>query len=249
MLKELDGRVEALGMGGANFYYHLGHRRYPCPAGQFLARQVKKTPLVDGSGWKKQVEPLAVNQLEFLPPGSQALVVSVLDRYWLAQALQVAGYPVLAGDAFFALKLPLTFPLPAFTILGYLTMPVLAHLPLGYLYPLGPRQEKSLTYFRHLFVTAKVIAGDWHFMRRFIPPSLKGKVIITSGTTPGDRELLRQRGATRLLALTPIFEGFSPAANAIEAVLVSLGVKEEEYPALVKAEGWLPALLGLQKQG
>ncbi|KYH30901.1 hypothetical protein [Neomoorella mulderi] len=247
LLKKLDGRVDALGLGGANFNYHLGSRCYPCPAGRYLARQVKETPLVDGSGWKQWVEPRAIDQLAFLPPGSRALVVSVLDRFWLARALQAAGYPVLAGDAAFGLKLPLGFPLSTFMILGYLTMPLLAHLPLGYLYPLGHDQEKSYPHYHHLFARVKIIAGDWHFIRRHLPVSLAGKVVITGGTTPGDRELLRRRGAAWLLATTPVFEGFSPAANAMEAMLVALGAAAPQYPALAGKLGWLPSLYCLQK--
>ncbi|WP_258360534.1 quinate 5-dehydrogenase [Moorella sulfitireducens (nom. illeg.)] len=246
LLKELDGKVDALGLGGVNFYYHLGQRRYLCPAARYLSRQVKRTPLVDGSGWKQWVEPLAAGKLLFLPPGSRALVVSVLDRFWLARALQTAGYPVLAGDAAFGLKIPLGFPLSFFILLGYLTMPLLARLPLAYLYPLGPEQEKSHPRYRHLFARVKIIAGDWHFIRHHLPLSLTGKVIITSGTTPDDRELLRRRGATWLLATTPVINGFSPAANAMEAILVAMGVAAPRYPELAGKLGWLPALFRLQ---
>ncbi|MBC7325614.1 MAG: hypothetical protein H5T99_09910 [Moorella sp. (in: Bacteria)] len=175
-----------------------------------------------------------------MPSGSRALVVSVLDRFWLARALQEAGYPVLAGDASFGLKLPLGFSLSTFMTLGYLTMPFLARLPLSCLYPLGHAQEESRCRFRHLFARVKIIAGDWHFIRRYLPDSLAGQVIITSGTTPEDRELLRQRGAACLLATTPTFAGISPAANAMEALLVALGAPEEHYLGVAARLGWLP---------
>jgi len=232
--------VDALGLGGVNFYYHLGTRRYPSPTGQYLARQVKTTPLVDGCGWKRWVEPLAVKHLALVPPGNPALVVSILDRFWLANALQTAGYPVVAGDAACALKLPLGFSLSTFTALGYLTMPFLAHLPLRYLYPLNPTPPKGYSSARHLLARAKIIAGDWHFIRHHLPVALQGKVIITSGTTPGDRELLRRRGAGWLLSTTPDFDGISPAANAVEAILASLGIEEEQYTVLAERWGWLP---------
>lgn len=239
--------MDALGLGGANFNYHLGLRCYPCPAGRYLARQVKETPLVDGSGWKQWIEPRAISRLAFLPTGSRALVVSVLDRFWLARALQASGYPVLAGDAAFGLKLPLGFPLSTFMILGYLTMPLLARLPLAYLYPLGLDQEKSHPRYRHLFARVKIIAGDWHFIRHHLPVSLAGKVIITSGTTPADQELLRRRGAAWLLATTPVIDGLSPAANAMEAIMVALGAAAPQYPALAGKLGWLPSLYCLHK--
>ncbi|MBE3571494.1 MAG: quinate 5-dehydrogenase [Moorella humiferrea] len=246
-LRELDGRVDALGLGGANFFYQLGSRRYPCPEGQYLYRQVKKTPLVDGSGWKQWIEPLAVRLLDFLPFGSTALVVSVLDRYWLAQALQFKGFKVIAGDAAFGLKLPLGFSLSCFRLLGHLTMPLLAHLPLAYLYPHGNGQQKSYLRFNHLFTRAKIIAGDWHFIRHNLPNSLEGKVVVTSGTTPSERQLLRRVGVFSLITTTPIFAGFSPAANAMEAVMTALGSVPEQFAVLAGDFGWLPTLHFLQE--
>lgn len=246
LLREMDGKVDALGLGGANFFYHLEDRQYPCPAGQYLARQVRKTPLVDGSGWKRQVEIEAIKLLTFLPPGSKALVVSVLDRFWLARALQLAGYPVLAGDAAFGLKLPLLMPLSTFTRLGYITMPVLSRIPLGYLYPLGPHQENARPRYRYLYARARIIAGDWRFIRHNLPLHLDGQVVITSGTTTGDRELLGRRGVSWLLTTTPAFHGISPAANALEAVLVALGAGEKGYLNLARDFNWLPRLIELK---
>lgn len=245
-LRELDGRVDALGLGGVNLFYHLNGRDYPCPVGQYLAHQVRKTPLVDGSGWKRRVEITVVQHLPPLPAGSPALVVSVLDRFWLAQALQQAGYVTLAGDAAFGLKLPLALSLPIFTLLGYLTMPLLARLPLPYLYPLGPHQDRSHPRFQHLYARARIIAGDWHFIRHNLPRRLDGQVFITSGTTPADRELLGRRGASGLLTTTPAFQGLSPAANALEAVLLALGAGEKEYLQLAKKLNWLPRSLELE---
>lgn len=44
------------------------------------------------------------------------------------------------------------------------------------------------------FEWAEVVAGDWHFMRRFMPPNMQGKVILTNTTTPEDLEFMRARG-------------------------------------------------------
>ncbi|MDN5361473.1 MAG: hypothetical protein PWP70_520 [Moorella sp. (in: firmicutes)] len=172
-------------------------------------------------------------------------MVSVLDRFWLARALQQAGYVTLAGDAAFGLKLPLAVSLPTFTRLGYLTMPLLARLPLAYLYPLGPHQEHPRPRFQHLYARARIIAGDWHFIRHNLPRRLDGQVFITSGTNPADRELLARCGASRLLMTTPTFQGISPAANALEAVLVALGAREKEYLQLATKLNWLPRMLEL----
>lgn len=246
LFKELDGRVDALGLGGANKFYHLGTRRYPFPAGQYLARQVKETPLVDGSGWKANIDPHATKELSFLPPDSKALVVSVLDRFWLARSLQASGFTVLAGDAAFGLRLPLLLSLTTFIKLGYITMPLLSHLPLSYLYPLESDRKKNYQHRNYLYAGIRIIAGDWHFIQRYLLKSLTGKVIITSGTTPADRKHLRQYGAAWLLTTTPSFEGINPAANAIEAVLVALGAQQPQYLTLARSLKWLPRLQRLQ---
>lgn len=229
-----------MGLGGANKFYHLGTRRYPFPAGQYLARQVKKTPIVDGSSWKADIEPWAIKELSFLPTNSKALVVSVLDRFWLAKGLQTAGFAVIAGDASFGLKLRLLLPLTTFIKIGHITMPVLSHLPLTYLYPLRFHRKKN--HHPCLDANIKIIAGDWRFIRGNLIQSVAGKVIITSGTTPADRELLRKSGATWLILTTPLFAGLNPAANAMEAVLVALGAQRSQYLTLAHSFGWLPQL-------
>lgn len=250
LLASLDGKVTALGVGGVNFSYHLGKRQIPCPAGQYLASRVKNTPLVDGSGWKEAIEPLAVNALlerEISLAGKTALVVSVLDRYWLAQALVQAGCRVLAGDAAFGLKLPVTLPLSLFVPVAHFTLPFLAHIPLSYLYPLGPRQEKISRGLAFLFRQAHIIAGNWHFIRRYLPSTLQGKILITGGTTGEDRKLLQQRGASYLVSLSPLWEEVSPSANTLEAILVALGARREKvaYTDLAKALHWEPCLVKL----
>ncbi|MGI9952532.1 hypothetical protein V3F56_09245 [Moorellaceae bacterium AZ2] len=249
LLASLEGKVAALGLGGANFFYHLGQYRVPCPAGQYLKARVKRTPLVDGSGWKEAVEPWAVNALReegIELSGKTALVVSVLDRCWLARALAEAGCRVLAGDPAFGLKLPLALPLPAFTAIARYTLPFLARLPLKYLYPLGSRQETPGRGWAFLYRQADIIAGNWHFIRSYLPPTLKGKIIITAGTTGEDRRLLQQLGAGYLVTTSPLWGEVAPSANMLEAVLVALGGREKgAYAALAGELGWRPRVLKL----
>lgn len=251
LLSSLDGKVTALGLGGVNLFYHLGRCRIPCPAGQYLASGVQSTPLVDGSGWKEAVEPLAVNtllQAGIELAGKTALVVSVLDRYWLAEALARAGCRVWAGDAAFGLKLPVLLPFRVFLRAAPPALPLLARLPLKYLYPLGPRQERISRGLAFLYRRADIIAGNWHFIRRYLPSDLKGKIIVTAGTTPEDRRLLQQRGAAYLLSLSPLWGGISPSANVLEAVLTALGATQagsEHLKDLVATLGWQPRLIKL----
>ncbi|NMA52795.1 MAG: quinate 5-dehydrogenase, partial [Peptococcaceae bacterium] len=56
LLRGLDGKVTAIGLGGVNLYLRAGDRRYQLRDGMRLAREVRRTPLVDGSGIKDTVE-------------------------------------------------------------------------------------------------------------------------------------------------------------------------------------------------
>jgi hypothetical protein len=53
---ELDGRVDALGVGGIDLWVGLDDRRYPIRAAQKLVHDVRVTPVVDGSGLKQTLE-------------------------------------------------------------------------------------------------------------------------------------------------------------------------------------------------
>lgn len=252
VLTFLDGKVAALGLAGVNLDYYVGTRRTPCPAGRRLASLVLKTPLVDGSGWKQIIEPLAVEVLQkygIALPGKTALVVSVLDRYWLAETLSRAGCKVLAGDPLFGLKLPLVLPLSLFTRIARWTVPFLSYLPIDFLYPLGSAQEKAGRIWSPFVHQVDIIAGNWHFIRRYLLPYLsKNKILITCGTNREDLQLLKQLGMKYLISTTPLWKTGCPSANTVEAVLVALGAKKEDlntYINLSQELKWLPHLIEL----
>lgn len=50
LLEELDGRVDALGLGGTDLYVYAGGRRYTFRESAKLIENVKNTPVLDGSG-------------------------------------------------------------------------------------------------------------------------------------------------------------------------------------------------------
>ena len=59
-LKELDGTVDAIGLGGIDVYLYAGQDRYALRDGLRLLEAVKNTPVVDGSGLKNTLERNAV---------------------------------------------------------------------------------------------------------------------------------------------------------------------------------------------
>ncbi|MBV9737705.1 MAG: quinate 5-dehydrogenase, partial [Candidatus Eremiobacteraeota bacterium] len=101
-LHELDGKVDAIGLGGIDVYLYAGTKRYALRDGLRLLQSVKKTPVVDGSGLKNTLEREAVTflqeDLHVDLRGRKVLMVSALDRFGMAQALVDAGADVLFGD-------------------------------------------------------------------------------------------------------------------------------------------------------
>ena len=104
---ELDGHVDAIGLGGIDVYLYAGSKRYALRDGLRLLNAAKITPVVDGSGLKNTLERNAVrfmqDELKIDLRGKHVLMVSALDRFGMAQALVEAGADVLFGDFIFAL--------------------------------------------------------------------------------------------------------------------------------------------------
>lgn len=63
IIAELDGTVDAIGLGGIDLYLWAGTRRYVIRDAARLAAQAKTTPVVDGSTLKLLLEPRMVDQL------------------------------------------------------------------------------------------------------------------------------------------------------------------------------------------
>jgi hypothetical protein len=63
IIGELDGQVDAIGLGGIDLYLWAGGRRYTIRDASRLAAMAKKTPVVDGSILKLLLEPRIVDQL------------------------------------------------------------------------------------------------------------------------------------------------------------------------------------------
>ena len=56
MYLDLDGKVDAFGVGGVDLYLRLDDREYPLHAALKLVAGVKQTPLCDGRGLKHTLE-------------------------------------------------------------------------------------------------------------------------------------------------------------------------------------------------
>jgi len=231
LIRKNDGEVDVLTLGGVNLNYCLRDRKYPLKEGHQLTTVAKRTPVVDGEYTKAVLDIETLNYLQVRGilscKNKNVLFMSVLDRYYLAEAFEEAGAKLVIGDALFALKLPIPFrSLQRFTRIGQFTLPLLRHIPLRLLYPLGKMQEQNIPRFEKYFNEAEIIAGDYHFIHRNMPEDLKGKTVITSTVTADDIRLLESRGVSLLVTTSPNFNGRSYGSNVLEGILYCLINKE-----------------------
>ena len=237
-VEELDGKVDAIGLGGIDVYLYAGSKRYALRDGLRLLNAAKTTPVVDGSGLKNTLERNAVrfmqDELKIDLRGKKVLMVSALDRFGMAQALVDAGADVLFGDFIFALDKDIAVrDLKTFEEMAEKYLPDACKLPFQFFYPTGKKQEKPpQPKYPQYYEEADIIAGDFHFMRQFMPDRLDGKIVLTNTVTQANIDELRERGVAMLITTTPDFEGRSFGTNVIEAALLAiLGKKWEDVSA------------------
>ncbi len=257
-LKELDGSVDAIGLGGIDVYLYAGSQRYALRDGLRLLEAVKRTPTVDGSGLKNTLEREAVGylatQLGMRLAGKRVLMVSALDRFGMAQALVAAGAEVIFGDFIFALDLDKPVRgLAEFEEMARRYLPDACKLPFQFFYPTGKKQDRPpQPKYPEYYDDAEIIAGDFHFMRQFMPARLDGKMVLTNTLTARDIEELRSRGVTTLVTTTPDFAGRSFGTNVVEAVLIALlgkawaDVTDADYTRMLAAMRLRPRVIDLQ---
>lgn len=234
LLKNYDGKVAAIGLGGINIYLYGANRKYVIRDSLKLLEAVEKTPVVDGSGLKNTLERKTIECLidkGFQLRGKKVLMVSAVDRFGMAESLFRAGCEITYGDLIFGLNLP--FPIRSFQTFQVLTtvlLPIVTKMPFQVLYPTGEKQEKEAdSRYAKYYQEADIIAGDFLFIRKYIPLELNGKWIITNTVTAKDIEDLKGRGVEYLITTTPRFEGRSFGTNVMEALFIAiLGKKVEE---------------------
>lgn len=227
-VRELDGNVDAIGLGGIDVYLYAGRHRYALRDGLRLLDAAKITPVVDGSGLKNTLERNAVafmqQQLGIDLRGRRVLMVSALDRFGMAQAFVDAGADVLFGDFIFALDKDIPVrDLHEFEAMAEKYLPDACKLPFQFFYPTGKKQEKPPEpKYPQYYEQAEIIAGDFHFMRQFLPGKLDGKIVLTNTVTQANIGELADRGVKLLVTTTPEIAGRSFGTNVLEAALLAL---------------------------
>jgi len=230
--QELDGTVDAFGVGGADLGALVDGKWYPFYSVAPIVRFVKKTPLVDGGGLKNTLENKAPAFLDekikdyIDARGRKVLITVGVDRWGLSQSFVDAGYETIFGDLMFGLDIPIAIhKISQVKTLAALLMPIAGRLPFEWIYPIGEKQEKRTPKWGKYYAWATVIAGDCHYIKRFMPDDLKGKVIVTNTTTPQDVADFKKAGVKYLITTTPVMDGRSFGTNMLEAALVAVSGK------------------------
>ncbi len=233
IIRSLDGKVDAFGMGGTDVWFYMGKKRYMLRDAVPIARAAQKTPIADGSMLKGVIERRAVeyirDELKLPLAGRNALIVCALDRFGMATALLESGCDMMYGDLAFGLGVPIFLrSFSTFQTLVTILMPVIRLLPISMLYPTGKSQEQVVPKYGKAYAWADIIGGDCHFIKKHMPLDLTGKVIITNTVTKDDVEAFRKRGVKTLVASTPEIEGRSFATNVMDALFVALTGRRPE---------------------
>ena len=230
LFHELDGKVDAFGVGGTDLALQVANRIYPLHSVQRLVQDVTHTPIADGSGLKNTLERrLAAFIDETIELGGRprrALITSGADRWGMTYGFLNGGYECVVGDLMFGLGLPI--PLHSersLRILARLLLPIVGRLPFEWLYPTGEKQEQSRPRWGRYYRWASVIAGDCHYISRSMPPELPDKIIVTNTTTESDLDRFRAAGASFLVTSTPVIDGRSFGTNMMEAALIAAAGK------------------------
>lgn len=251
LFRDLDGRVDALGIGGADLYLWIRDRRYTFRQIKQLVSGAKVTPVVDGSGLKNTLESKLIHTLhdsgEVDFSNRNCLLMSAVDRFGMALALSEVARNVVYGDLMFGIGLPI--PLRSYKAverIGRIALPIITQLPFQWFYPTGEKQDLRTPKFESAFFEADVVCGDWHFIRRYAPERMDGKIVITNTLRKADIDMLRNAGVARAYTSTPSIGGESFGTNVMEGVLVAmLGKRPEEllpadYDAALERLQWKP---------
>jgi hypothetical protein len=228
--RELDGVVDAFGVGGADLGLMIDDRWYPLYSIKRMVRYVRKTPLVDGTGLKNTLERRVVPFMEEKIPEPltprRVMMTGGADRWGMTMSFVDGGYECLFCDLMFGLGIPVAIrSIATVKRLARVVMPIAGRLPFSWVYPIGEKQEKNTPKYGQWYRWATVIAGDCHYIKRFMPDRLDGKVIVTNTTTTEDVDLFKDAGVKYLVTTTPVLDGRSFGTNMIEAALIAAAGK------------------------
>jgi len=244
IIHDLDGKIDCFGIGGTDIYLWSSTRKYKIKDAWNIAKNAVKSPVVDGGEIKHTLERQVIKDLMnvhgLIKKGDPALLVSGVDRIGMAEALDEIGCDTIYGDFLFALKI--NKPIRSLKELNRVAatmLPIMTKLPFSWLYPTGKKQEEFKPRFPEQFQRARIVAGDFHYIRKYMPMDMKGKMIITNTTTEEDVKLLTERGVETLVTTTPRMGGRSFGTNVLQSLIVAISGMRPENMTWDDYSAWI----------
>jgi len=239
--QELDGKVDAFGAGGVEFFLEVADKKYYFREVKRIRNAIKISKVGDGNGVKGLLEKRAFLYLEkYLNEkegktlkGMKALQTNAVDRYGMAKAMVESGLDVTFGDFMFGLGIPIAIKgLSNVRLIAALLLPIVTQFPIPWLYALGSEQDKPpQPKWTKYYQESTVLAGDFIQIRQYMPDDLTGKIIVTNTTTAKNVEELKERNLHILVTVTPRLDGRSFGTNVMEATLLALMDKPQSEVA------------------
>jgi hypothetical protein len=243
MYLELDGKADAFGVGGVDLSLRLDKREYPLRVALKLVKGVTKTPNCDGGGLKRTLERRVfdlvrpkLGEVRF----KQGFVAVGVDLQGLATAIAEVCGKIVFGDLMVALGVPIPlYGIPTFKRVARIMLPIVSYFPMSLIFFGSDGAQQEPKYVKY-FEGSDLIAGDFLFMRKYMPARLDGKTVVTNTTTDDDIALLKERGVNTLITTTPRYDGRSFGTNMMEAAVTAYAGKkrrlsDEELNALIDA--------------
>ena len=256
LIRGLDGKVDALGMGGIDLYLWADKKRYTLRSAIPLKKAARQTPIVDGSGLKNTLERDVIkylvenNIVDF--KNNTTLITSAMDRFGMAETIAQSKGKIIIGDLIFALS----WDRPLYTLtnlrrVASFLAPLACQLPFKMLYPVDNlKNVNKIKKLERYYNEANIIAGDFHYIKGYMPDNLKNKTIITNTITKKDIKMLQNKGVSLLITTTPKLGDRSFGTNVMEAVIVSIigEDRQKNYEEIIKTLKFQPRIEYLQGQ-
>jgi hypothetical protein len=185
-----------------------------------------------------------------MPHYRQAFIPMAADRVGLAQAVEAVSDRLVIGDLMVGLGVPLPiYGVKNFKRVARIMLPIVSYFPMSMIFYGSGGAEQKPKYTKY-FAGSDLLAGDFLFMRKYMPQGLSGKTVLTNTTTEDNIELLRQRGVKTVITTTPRYEGRSFGTNMLEAALTAYAGKgrrltDEELNELIDELGLKPTVMQL----
>lgn len=251
LIKSLDGKVDAFGMGGIDLYLNGGNKRYIIRDAKPLKNAAKISPMLDGTFVKNTLERKVIKYIRDRKivdfKNKNVLMVCGLDRFGMAEALTESGGELTFGDVIFSIgwNFPIRSMKTLHRVAGILA-PIVCRMPFEMIYPTGREQHDKNLKFVKYFYENEIIAGDFLYIKKYMPDNMEGKIVVTNTVTEKDVKELKQNGAKLLITTTPELDGRSFGTNVIEAILTAIlgkrpeEILEDDYGRLIDDVGFIP---------